>query len=159
MLNYDVSKNLGLVGSTTGYGFPTISGLGYNNEGGLVTSQGSTIGITNSVFQQTDIASTVGSLTWMHGIHTYKAGFEVKDSVYSDQSNNGTYGTYNFSGAQTAIPFLGTTTVGSGSLGSSYASFLLGQVSSYSVSPQSAAQQRSVETGLYVMDNMKVTQN
>ena len=116
MLNYDVSKNLGLVGSTTGYGFPTISGLGYNNEGGLVTSQGSTIGITNSVFQQSDIASTVGSLSWTHGIHSYKAGFEIKDTVYSDQSNNGTYGTYNFSGAQTAIPYLGTTSLGSGSL-------------------------------------------
>ncbi len=157
MLNYDVTKNLGLAGSTTGFGFPTISGLGYNNQGGLSTSQGNSIGIQNSVFQQSDIASTVGSLTWVRGIHTYKAGFEVKDLAYSDQSNNGAYGVYNFSGAQTAIPYLGTTTLGSGSLGSSYASFLLGQVSSYSVSPQAAAQQRTVETGVYFMDSMKLT--
>ena len=157
MLNYDVMKNLGLTGSTTGFGFPNISGLGYNNQGGLSTSQGSSIGVQNSVFQQTNIASTVGSLSWVRGIHSYKAGFEVKDLSYSDQSNNGAFGQYSFSGAQTAIPYLGTTTLGSGSLGSGYASFLLGQVSSYQISPQTAAQQRTVEAGVYVMDSMRLT--
>ena len=101
ILNYDAVKNLGLVGSSTGFGFPEISGLTYNNEGGMPN----TLGIQNSVFQQTDIASTTGSLTWVHGIHTYKAGFEIKDSVYSDQSNNQASGQYTFSGAQTGIPF------------------------------------------------------
>src|SRR5581483_2130900 len=119
ILNYDVQKELGLVGSASGFGFPTISGLNYNNEGGMPT----TMGIQNSVFQQTDIASAVGSLTWVHGKHVWKAGFELKDSVYSDQSNNQVAGQYNFSGAQTAIPFLGTATIGSGSIGSGYASF------------------------------------
>ena len=153
ILNYDVLKNLGLVGSATGLGFPTISGLTYNNEGGMAT----TMGIQNSVFQQTDIASSTGSLTWVHGIHTYKAGFELKDSVYSDQSNNQVAGQYTFSGAQTAIPFLGTTTVGAGSIGSGYASFLLGGVQNYKVSPPVAAQQRSIQEGFYVQDNMKAT--
>jgi hypothetical protein len=153
ILNYNVMSALGLTGSSTGMGFPQISGLSYNNEGGMAD----TMGIQNSVFQQTDIASTVGSLTWVHGIHTYKAGYEIKDSVYSDQSNNGTPGIYSFSGAQTAIPFLGTTTVGSGSIGSGYASFLLGDVQNYQVSPPDAAQQRSVETGFYVQDSIKAT--
>jgi Carboxypeptidase regulatory-like domain/TonB dependent receptor len=156
-LNYDVIKNLGLVGSSIGTGFPQIGGLSFNNEGGL----GNTVGIQNSVFQQTDIASTVGSLSWVHGRHAYKAGFEIKDSVYSDQSNNQAAGQYNFSGAQTSIPFLNTSTVGTGSLtgsiGSGYASFLLGQVQNYRVSPQLAAQQRSVQTGLYVQDSIKAT--
>ena len=47
-------------------------------------------------------------------------------------------GVYAFSGAQTAPPFLGTTTVGSGttgSLGNGYASFLLGAVNSTTVNP------------------------
>ena len=35
ILNYDAVKNLGLVGSATGFGFPEISGLTYNNEGGM----------------------------------------------------------------------------------------------------------------------------
>ncbi len=153
ILNYDVVKNLGLVGSASGFGFPTISGLGFNNEGGM----GLTMGIQNSVFQQTDIGSLVGSLTWVHGKHTYKAGFELKDSVYSDQSNNQVAGQYNFGGAQTAIPFLGTTTVGSGSIGSGYASFLLGQVANYKVSPPVAAQQRSVQEALYFQDSFKAT--
>jgi hypothetical protein len=157
ILNYDAVKNLGLVGSSMGTGFPTISGLSYNNEGGF----GYTAGIQNSVFQQTDIASTVGSLTWLHGKHTLKTGFEIKDSVYSDQSNNQAAGQYNFSGAQTAIPFLNTSTVGTGSLtgsiGSGYASFLLGQVQNYKVSPQVAAQQRSIQEGLYVQDSIRAT--
>jgi Carboxypeptidase regulatory-like domain/TonB dependent receptor len=153
ILNYDALKNLGLVGSSTGFGFPEITGLGYNNEGGMAD----TMGIQNSVFQQTDIASTVGSLTWVRGKHTFKAGYEIKDSVYSDQSNNQASGQYNFNGAQTAIPFLGTTTVGSNTIGSGYASFLLGDVQNYKVSPPDAAQQRSVETGFYVQDSFKAT--
>ncbi|MGA7235861.1 MAG: TonB-dependent receptor, partial [Bryobacteraceae bacterium] len=153
ILNYDAVKNLGLVGSATGFGFPEISGLTYNNEGGM----SDTLGIQNSVFQQTDIASTTGSLTWVRGRHTYKAGFEIKDSVYSDQSNNQASGQYTFSGAQTGIPFLGTSTVGAGSIGSGYASFLLGQVQNYRVTPPQAAQQRAVQEGLYVQDNFKAT--
>jgi hypothetical protein len=157
ILNYDVVKNLGLVGSSTGLGFPRINGLSYNNEGGL----GNTIGIQNAVFQQTDIASAVGSLTWIHGRHTYKAGFEIKDGVYSNQSLNGTPGNYTFDPAQTAIPFLNDNTVGTGSLtgdiGSGYASFLLGQVRNYSVSPATAAQQRAVDEALYIQDSFKVT--
>jgi hypothetical protein len=153
ILNYDAVKNLGLVGSATGFGFPEISGLTYNNEGGM----SDTLGIENSVFQQTDIASTTGSLTWVRGRHTYKAGFELKDSAYSDQSNNQASGQYTFSGAQTGIPFLGTSTVGAGSIGSGYASFLLGQVQNYKVTPPQAAQQRSIQEGLYVQDDFKAT--
>ena len=153
ILNYNVAQGLGLVGSSTGVGFPNISGLSYNNEGGMAD----TMGLQNSVFQQTDIASSLGSLTWVHGKNTYKAGFEIKDSVYSDQSNNGTTGNYSFSGAETAIPFLGSTTVGAGSIGSGFASFLLGGVQNYQVSPSVAAQQRSVQESLYVQDDMKVT--
>ncbi|MGO9012886.1 MAG: TonB-dependent receptor domain-containing protein [Bryobacteraceae bacterium] len=153
ILNYDVMANLGLVGSSTGTGFPEISGLTYNNEGGMAD----TMGIQNAVFQQTDIASSTGSLTWIHGKHTYKAGFELKDNVYSDQSLNQTSGQYTFNAAETGIPFLGTTTIGAGSIGSGYASFLLGQVQDYGVSPPMAAQQRSVEEGLYVQDNIKAT--
>lgn len=154
ILNYDIVKNVGLVGSASGYGFPTISGLTYNNEGGM----GDTMGIQNSVFQQTDIGSVVGSATWIHGIHAFKFGFELKDSVYSDQSNNQVAGQYSFSGAQTAQPFLGTASIGSGSIGSGYASFLLGQVQNYKVSPPLAAQQRSVQEAFYAQDSIKATQ-
>ena len=162
ILNYDAVKNLGLVGSSMGgLGFPQIGGLSYNNQGGYSNAQGASIGIQNSVFQETDIGSLVGSVTWVRDRHTYKAGFEIKDSVYSDQSNNQASGQYNFNAAQTAIPFLNSTTVGSGSatgsIGSGYASFLLGQVQNYKVSPQMAAQQRSVQEALYVQDSFKVT--
>ncbi|MBZ5583092.1 MAG: carboxypeptidase regulatory-like domain-containing protein, partial [Acidobacteriia bacterium] len=150
VLNYDQKKNLGLVGSSTGVGFPRISGYGY-----------STLGMQNSTFQETGIASALGSLMWTRGKHNYKAGFELKDSVYSSQSNNGVPGNYSFSAAQTGIPFLNSNSVGSGSvsggIGMAYASFLLGQVNNYQVSPPVAAQQRSVQSGVYVMDSFKAT--
>ena len=132
ILNYDVSQGLGLVGSSTGVGFPNISGLSYNNEGGM----GDTMGLQNSVFQQTDIASSVGSLTWVHGKHTYKAGFEIKDSVYSDQSNNGTTGNYSFSGGGDRDSVSGQHLRRRGVRSEAdYASFLLGGVQNYQVSP------------------------
>jgi hypothetical protein len=40
ILNYDVASGLGLVGSSTGVGFPNISGLSYNNEGGMADTMG-----------------------------------------------------------------------------------------------------------------------
>jgi len=146
VLNYDVMTNLGLVGSSTGEGFPRISGYGY-----------STLGMQTSTFQETGIASAVGSLMWARGRHNYKAGFEVKDSVYSSQANDAVTGQYNFGASQTAQPYLNTTTVGSGSIGMSYASFLLGQVASYAVGPPKASQQRSVQTGVYITDSFKAT--
>ena len=158
ILNYDVMKNLGLVGSATGIGFPTITGLSYNNEGGI----GNTMGIQNSVFQQTDIASTVGSLTWIHGKHTYKAGFEIKDSVYSDQSNNQAAGQYNFSGAQTAIPFLNSTRPSAPDRSPDRSAAVTpascwARCKTTKSLRQVAAQHRSIQEGLYVQDSIKVT--
>src|SRR5205823_2033996 len=40
VLNYDVIGQLGLVGTATGLGFPQISGLGFNNQGGEGNSFG-----------------------------------------------------------------------------------------------------------------------
>jgi hypothetical protein len=157
VLDYDAKGLLGLVGSATGVGFPAISGLSYNNEGGNPLG----FGPTTADHQTTDLASVTGSWTWIHGRHNYKAGFEIKQDVYSDANLQGAEGVYAFSGAQTAPPFLGTTTVGTGSatgsVGSGYASFLLGAVNSTTVNPPKETQLRRITQGLFIQDNFKVT--
>jgi hypothetical protein len=157
VLNYDVKGQLGLVGSATGVGFPAISGLGFNNEGG----QGNGFGPTTADHQTTNLASMTGSWSWLHGKHSYKAGFELKQNVYSDENLQGAEGVYAFNGAQTAPPFLGTTTVGSGAVsgqvGGGYASFLLGAVNSTTVNPAKNTQLRRITEGLYFQDTFKAT--
>ncbi len=157
VLNYDAKGLLGLAGSATGVGFPAISGLGYNNEGG----EGNGFGPTTADHQTTDLASITGSWTWIHGKHSFKAGFEFKQDVYSDANLQGAEGVYAFSGAQTAPPFLASTTVGSGSVtgsvGGGYASFLLGAVNSTTVNPPKETQLRRMTQGLYFQDTYRVT--
>jgi hypothetical protein len=158
VLTYDAKGLLGLIGSATGVGFPAISGLGFNNEGG----QGNGFGPTTADHQTTNLASVTGSWSWLHGKHSFKGGFELKQNVYSDQNFQGAEGVYAFSGAQTAPPFLGATTVGSGALsgsvGGGYASFLLGAVNSTTVNPAKDTQLRRITQGLYFQDTFKVTQ-
>jgi Carboxypeptidase regulatory-like domain len=157
VLNYDSKGLLGLVGSATGVGFPAISGLSYNNEGGAANG----FGPTTADHQTTNLASITGSWSWNRGKHSYKAGFELKQNVYSDENLQGAEGVYAFSGGQTAPPFLGTTTVGSGSasgsVGSGYASFLLGAVNSTTVNPPKDTLLRRITEGLYFQDTYKVT--
>jgi hypothetical protein len=160
VLNYDVKGQLGLVGSSTGVGFPAISGLTANNEGG-VSASGGGFGPTTADHQTTDLASATGSLAWAHGKHSYKFGFELKQEMYSDANYQGAQGVYAFNAAQTAPPFLGTTTVGSGSttgsVGLGYASFLLGAVSSTTVNPPKSTELRRITQGVYALDNFKLT--
>lgn len=151
VLNYDVKGQLGLVGSATGVGFPNVTGLG-----GSIGN----LGPSTADHQYTDLASMTGSWTWSHNKHTFKSGFEFKQDVYSDANFQGAQGVYAFNAAQTAIPFLASTNLGSGSasgsIGNAYASFLLGAVNSTTVNPQKATQLRRITDGLYFTDSFKV---
>ncbi|HUA59999.1 MAG TPA: TonB-dependent receptor [Verrucomicrobiae bacterium] len=152
VLDYDVIGQLGLVGTATGTGFPNITGLG-----GSIGN----LGPSTADHQTTDLGSVTGSWSWVHGKHTFKSGFEFKQDVYSDENLQGAQGVYAFSSAQTSVPFLGTSTVGTGStsgaIGNGYASFLLGAVSSTTVNPPKDTQLRRITEALYFQDTYKVT--
>ena len=111
-----------------------------NNQGG----EGQTLGPTTSDHQYTDMLGFVASATWVHNSHTYKFGAEAKQNVYSDVNIQGAQGQYTFGNGPTAIPFLGTSTVGAGSIGAGYASFLLGQVTSSNVNAPRDTQMRNM---------------
>jgi hypothetical protein len=153
-LNYDAVGLLGLVGSASNpAGFPALSSLGVNNQGG----EGQTIGPTTADHQFTNKLSFVTNATYVRGSHTYKAGAEFKQDVYSDENVQGVQGQYTFGNGPTAVPYLQTSSVGGGSIGAGYASFLLGQVTYTNVNAPRDTQMRGLSWSLYAQDNWKVT--
>jgi hypothetical protein len=72
--------------------------------------------------------STIGSLTWVRGNHTFKAGTDMYWSAVPQLPYSSTMGNYTFSPNETAMPYLVGQTLAGGSLGFNYASFLLHSV-------------------------------
>jgi hypothetical protein len=139
-------------------GFPEIN-IPPSNYGGFNNPIG--VGYSMGTFFQSHYfpnkATAVSSLTWVHGRHTCKTGAEYKGDSYITQSGKMAMGRYNFSSAETALPYLQTTTVGAGQIGFPYASFLLGLVDSGSVNNWIITQYRRPYVALYVQDTWKVT--
>ena len=153
VLDYDAAGLLGLTGSATNpAGFPELFSMGVNNQGG----EGQTLGPTTSDHQYTDMLGLVAAATWVHGTHTFKFGAETKQNVYSDVNIQGAQGQYTFGNGPTAIPYLGTSTVGGGSIGAGYASFLLGQVTSSNVNAPRDTQMRNQVWSAYAQDEWKL---
>jgi hypothetical protein len=99
----------------------------------------------------------VANTTYVRGGHTYKLGAEAKQDVYTDQNLQGAQGIYSFGNGPTAEPYLQTSSVGGGSIGAGYASFLLGQVASTNVNAPRETQMRRLSWSLYLQDNWKIT--
>ena len=150
---YDAVGLLGLVGSATNpAGFPQLQNLGYNNVGGAGNYGPNTID-----HQLTGKLTFVASTTYVRGSHTYKIGAEAKQDVYSDQNLQGAQGIYSFGNGPTSMPYLQTASVGGGSIGAGYASFLLGQAASTNVNAPRETQMRRLSWSLYLQDNWKIT--
>ncbi len=104
-----------------------------------------------------DIKPTANtSVTWVHGNHTYKAGADMVLEGFPQQSSIRAYGEYSFSGAQTQNP----AEYGVGGIifptGFSYASFLLGQVSSVETSAINDSRLGNHTFGAFIQDSWKV---
>jgi hypothetical protein len=94
---------------------------------------------------------------YVRGSHTYKLGLEWKQDVYSDQNVQGVQGQYSFGNGPTAVPYLQNSSVGGGSIGAGYASFLLGQATFTNVNAPRKLQLRKESWALYAQDNWKLT--
>jgi len=150
--NYDAEAQLGLKGGMSHTWFPTISGaLASNGQGGIQTI-GSEAG-TNQVTQNPSFNSYV---TWVKNNHTYKFGSEFLTQGYPPKVNGNTLGTYAFAAAETGQPFQNTAVQGS-NVGFPYASFLLGQVDSISISRLTTPRMGKKQFGLYAQDTWKIT--
>jgi hypothetical protein len=154
VLTYVAVNELGLVGaSVTPSGFPAVTGLSAATNGGMASN----IGPTNAGTYYNDKPTVVGSTTWIHGNHSYRAGGEWAKDIWSNVTAGATYGNYGFSANQTGQPYLNTTTVGGNSIGFPYASFLLGAVNSASVANFQNSQWRKHNFGFFVQDTWKIS--
>jgi hypothetical protein len=153
VLGYDAVGKLGLVGSALNpSGFPQLSSMGVNNQGGA-----GNYGPTTADHQYTLKLNFSSSATWVRNTHVVKFGAEVKNDVYTDINVQGAYGQYTFGNGPTAMPYLGTSSISGGSIGAGYASFQLGQVSYSNVNAPRQIQMRRRSWGLYAQDNWKLT--
>ena len=99
----------------------------------------------------------MSSATWVHGNHTFKAGGEWRKNIWSDVNYGGTGGSFNFSSAETGLPYLQQATLNGGTVGFPYASFLLGLADSASVNSGQDPQLRKWALGVFAQDTWKVT--
>ena len=126
-----VPASIGLNGSYTP-GMPVLSGIGNATEGGFSTQYG--IGVGAPVVNLADKPTVVLNATNVRGNHTYKIGLQWRMDPTINK-NAVAAPTYTFSGNETALPYLQTTTIGGNTIGLPYASFLLGLVDSASIPP------------------------
>jgi hypothetical protein len=150
--NYNAPGLLGFNGSVLGKGFPQINGLNSSDAGGMAMNMGPA---SLDVPLYTKVTSVV-SLLWVHGNHSYKLGAEFRNEAYSDDQATGSTGNLNFSALETGQPSLQGLNTGGLTTGMAYASFLLGLVDNATIQPPQDLQWRSRRYALYIQDTWRV---
>ncbi|HSP69831.1 MAG TPA: TonB-dependent receptor [Bryobacteraceae bacterium] len=148
---YDAEKELGLKGGLLHLLLPRIAGVSDPLLGGM-KDFGET---TPAVYPVTQTPTFVAYLTWVKDNHTFKFGSEFKTEG-SIAPSIGNEGSYTFAADQTGQPFQ-QTPVGGANVGLSYASFLLGQVKTVSMTGPTDPRLGKKQLGLYAQDTWKVT--
>ncbi len=179
--DYDAPAQLGLTGPFTRPAtFPVIQGLCQlvplgtsftcSGQGGMANIA-STASPVSDVFQQ---FGSIASLTWVKGNHTFKFGGELRNQGDYNINGGALNGTYGFSGAETALPYLVSTsqstsvcasaftscsvaTLAGNQIGFPYASFLLGLTDTANAKPPSEGRVGKHQLGFYAQDSWKVT--
>jgi len=154
VLGYPAVQNLGLVGGAVN-GFPLLNGLSQTY--GSVNDTVSGFGPTNADHYWNDKQSAVLNGTWVRGTHTFKLGAQFAKDIWIDDNSRGSTGIFSFSAAQTGLPYLGTTSIGAGTIGNPLASMMLGQFTQATVNPVEEPEWRRPTWALYLQDGWKIT--
>jgi hypothetical protein len=93
------------------------------------------------------------SLTWVHGRHTIKFGFDVRIQQANNFQPSGLSGSYTFASSLTSNPQVPSGT------GSSVATFVLGQVSSASIVTAVGESEAGHSITGFIQDDFRVTPN
>lgn len=144
-LTKDFAAQYGLTPATAGRGFPTLGAIG----GGVLQLAASS--------PYTDVDENFiggGDFSWSHGNHLIQFGTEVRWIQSNQYDFSNLYGgRYAF--AQSLTSSTGTA---SGTGGSSLASFILGQISSYTNTPQQVpGYYRWRYNAIYFQDDWRIT--
>jgi hypothetical protein len=162
--DFNAEKTLGLKGVPVNRLFPYITNLcapgstGFNASGCSGTGGMKFMGtIQNRSPLLLEKPTGNASVTWVKDNHTVKSGGELTingnlSSLYTYTGTN-----LNFSTAQTSLPYLQSLTLGGGTPGFAYASFMLGMVDSLRIAPTQNMHVRQHRIGAFVQDSWKVT--
>ncbi len=147
-INANLAQAIGLQ-NLPGTMFPyiTFNGPGSALQGNSISRMG--VGFADSSPNGSWIYQD--DLTWIHGSHSFRVGYEYKRYFYNDSALSDA-GRFTFSARQTDYPGQLTST------GDAFASFLLGAVysSNHNITGYSQGF-RQPQHGMYVMDDWKVT--
>jgi len=159
--NYDACGQLGLCSAAfqSPATFPLLTGLSDVTAGGT-----SIAGPPGRADNEYTIFDSIASLTWVKGNHTFKFGASAEFQGSYTITVSNLSGTYGFSSAETAMPYLvntstgvSTANVGGNHIGFPYASFLLGAVDTAEIDPPSEVRFGKKQFGSYAQDSWKVT--
>jgi hypothetical protein len=170
VLSFDALTQLGLKGGLPSSGAPAgcltpdihpsqttgmarITGLLSSTGGGLFEPIG--ISTFNPVLLNKPTAVLSGAL--VRGSHSLKVGGEWRIDAFTNGVGSSAPGIYNFSNAETGLPYTQGQSLSGGNVGLPYASFLLGAVDSASIANPTAPQGRKHSWALYAQDSWKVT--
>lgn len=139
--------------------FPTFYGLTGANGSGVGTNpaMGDNMGPNAQQKQVEEKPTVTASFNWVRSNHSYKFGAEFRIESYPSIATTPANGMFYFSAAQTGLPYLQNTTVGSGSIGFPYASFLLGDVNNGRTAIQSDFHLGKKAFGFFAQDSWKAT--
>jgi len=156
-INYDNEIELGLPGTFTTRP-PTFNSLGSPYGGlGSPSGQGNSAGPVAQQNQWQIKPTGTASLTMIRSNHSYKFGAEVRVESYPSSALTPANGWFTFSQAQTALPYLNSQNYNGGTLGFSYASFLLGAVAQGEIGQASRFHVGKHAFAFFVQDSWKIT--
>jgi len=141
-------------------GMPRIAGLS-TSAGGLLSTTGggmwTPMGLSTFNPVVLNKPTAVLSVALVRGSHNYKVGGEWRIDAFTNGVGSGAAGIYNFSNAETGLPYTQGQSLSGATVGLPYASFLLGEVDSASISNPTDPQGRKHSWGLYAQDSWKIT--
>ena len=145
---FDPESQLGLKGTLITGWFPAVN---------FPSSPLSPLGTQQLKHLFHTVPTIVDSFSKVINSHTLKFGAEYRKSMANFFGGNGAYGGLNFTPAQTSLPYLSGSSGTYALLGSSFASFLLGEVgTAYLNSPVNMSYRYS-DYAFYAQDEWKVT--
>ncbi len=156
---YNPTTGIGLTGPFTPLEFPVFTAMTGANSTGGSSNLGVSGGIDGEQLTLEEKTNFVANLTWVKNNHTYKFGAEASIEGYPNYNYLDTDGVFNFSAAETGLPYLNATNPPgtSNTIGLPYASFLLGLVDNYQVDAPAVARLGKHQFGFYAQDSWKIT--
>jgi hypothetical protein len=149
---------IGLVGFTGGI-FPNLAMTADGTQGGNGIALGAGGGFPRLLWEEKPTGNS--NLTWIKNNHTFKLGLDLTLDGFVHRSPGYANGNLSFNQDATGLPAANVNPIATHSAatapGFAYASFLLGQVSSESVSGTWAARIGQRAIGMYLQDTWKLT--